>query len=107
MMSAGLLFFWSVGATVGPLLASLLIDQFGPKALFSYTAAIQIVFIAYTLYRLQVREGVPVEERNWRFRSLLRTSAYFQKLAAPTPPQKADHPKKDEPEPDPPEKNDP
>lgn len=87
MVSAGLLFFWSVGATVGPLLASVLIDQFGPKALFSYTAAIQIVFIAYTIYRLQVREGVPVEERNWRFRSLLRTSAYFQKLAAPPPPK--------------------
>ncbi|UXS38987.1 MFS transporter [Agrobacterium tumefaciens] len=101
MMSAGLLFFWSVGATVGPLLASVLIDQFGPKALFSYTAAIQIVFIAYTIYRLQVREGVPVEERNWRFSSLLRTSAYFQKLAAAPPP------KKDEPEPHPPEKNDP
>ncbi|AQS62133.1 putative MFS-type transporter YcaD [Rhizobium rhizogenes] len=101
MMSAGLLFFWSVGATVGPLLASLLIDQFGPKALFSYTAAIQVVFIAYTIYRLQVREGVPVEERNWRFRSLLRTSAYFQKLAAPAAP------KKDGPEPNPPEKNDP
>ncbi|MCZ4430752.1 MFS transporter [Agrobacterium sp. SOY23] len=101
MMSAGLLFFWSVGATVGPLLASVLIDQFGPKALFSYTAAIQIVFIAYTIYRLQVREGVPVEERNWRFSSLLRTSAYFQKLAAAPPP------KKDGQEPDPPEKNDP
>ncbi|MBP2507017.1 MFS family permease [Agrobacterium tumefaciens] len=101
MVSAGLLFFWSVGATVGPLLASVLIDQFGPKALFSYTAAIQIVFIAYTIYRLQVREGVPVEERNWRFRSLLRTSAYFQKLAAPPPP------KNDGPEPNPPEKNDP
>ncbi|MFS8123850.1 MFS transporter [Rhizobium sp. BR 250] len=101
MMSAGLLFFWSVGATVGPLLASVLIDQFGPKALFSYTAAIQIVFIAYTIYRLQVREGVPVEERNWRFSSLLRTSAYFQKLATAPPP------KKDGPEPDPPEKNDP
>ncbi|MCZ7467789.1 MFS transporter [Agrobacterium sp. O3.4] len=101
MVSAGLLFFWSVGATVGPLLASVLIDQFGPKALFSYTAAIQIVFIAYTIYRLRVREGVPVEERNWRFRSLLRTSAYFQKLAAPMPP------KKDGTEPNPPEKNDP
>ncbi|WCJ63417.1 MFS transporter [Agrobacterium tumefaciens] len=101
MMSAGLLFFWSVGATVGPLLASLLIDQFGPKALFSYTAAIQIVFIAYTIYRLRVREGVPVEERNWRFSSLLRTSAYFQKLAAPPPT------KNDGKDPDPPEKNDP
>jgi MFS family permease len=83
MMSAGLLFFWSMGATVGPLLASLLIDHFGPKALFAYTAAIQVVFMIYTLYRLTVRAAVPVEERNWRFRSLLRTSAYFTRLAAP------------------------
>ncbi|MBB3948089.1 MFS family permease [Rhizobium skierniewicense] len=84
MMSAGLLFFWSMGATVGPLLASLLIDLFGPKALFAYTAAIQVVFMIYTLYRLTVRAAVPVEERTWRFRSLLRTSAYFTRLAAPS-----------------------
>ncbi|WP_262525211.1 MFS transporter [Agrobacterium tumefaciens] len=101
MVSAGLLFFWSVGATMGPLIASVLIDAFGPKALFAYTAAIQIVFIAYTIHRLRVREGVPVEERNWRFRSLLRTSAYFQKLATPG------RPKDDSEKPHSPEKNDP
>lgn len=83
MVSAGLLFFWSLGATIGPLMASILIDQFGPKALFIYTAAIQIAFMLYTIYRLTVRPGVPLEERNWRFRSLLRTSTYFSKLAAP------------------------
>ncbi len=86
MMSAGLLFFWSLGATAGPLLASVFIDVFGPKALFAYTAAIQIVFMIYTIYRLTVRAGVPPEQRNWRFRSLLRTSAYFTKLAAPPSP---------------------
>lgn len=85
MVSAGLLFFWSLGATVGPLLASILIDHFGPKALFSYTAAVQIVFIIYTAYRLTVRAGVPPQERNWQFRALLRTSTYFTKLAAPPP----------------------
>jgi MFS family permease len=85
MMSAGLLFFWSLGATVGPLLASVLIDQFGPKALFIYTASIQILFMFYTIYRLTVRAGVPLEDRNWQFRSLLRTSTYFTKLAAPPP----------------------
>ncbi|MDS7596713.1 MFS transporter [Agrobacterium tumefaciens] len=101
MVSAGLLFFWSIGATMGPLLASVLIDVFGPKALFGYTAAIQIVFIAYTIHRLRVREGVPVEDRHWRFRSLLRTSAYFQKLAAPG------RPKDDDEKPHRQEKNDP
>lgn len=85
MVAAGLLFFWSLGATIGPLLASVLIDMFGPKALFIYTAAVQILFIAYTIYRLRIRAGVPVEERQWRFRSLLRTSAYFSKLATPPP----------------------
>ncbi|MNE45894.1 hypothetical protein D3C80_1402070 [compost metagenome] len=85
MVAAGLLFFWSLGATIGPLLASVLIDMYGPKALFIYTAAVQILFIAYTIYRLRTRAGVPVEERNWRFRALLRTSAYFSKLAGPAP----------------------
>ncbi|WP_313615366.1 MFS transporter [Agrobacterium sp.] len=92
MVAAGLLFFWSLGATIGPLLASVLIDLYGPKALFIYTAAVQILFIGYTIYRLRMRAGVPVEERNWRFRALLRTSAYFSKLAAPAPksPDKSD-----------------
>jgi hypothetical protein len=67
-------------------------DIFGPRALFAYTAAIQIVFMIYTIHRLTVRAAVPLEERNWRFRPLLRTSAYFSKLAAPPP---SDPPKKD------------
>jgi MFS family permease len=94
MVASGLLFFWSLGATVGPLLASVLIDIYGPKALFIYTAAVQVVFIIYTIYRLQMRPGVPVEERNWRFRALLRTSAYFSKLAA-QPPKSRDKNDKD------------
>lgn len=94
MVASGLLFFWSLGATIGPLLASVLIDIYGPKALFIYTAAVQVVFIIYTIYRLQMRPGVPVEERNWRFRALLRTSAYFSKLAA-QPPKSRDKNDKD------------
>jgi MFS family permease len=82
-MSAGLLFFWSCGATAGPLLASVLIDLFGPVAMFYYTAAIQILFMAYTLYRLSVRSGVPVEKRRFRFRSLFRTMVFFPKVQPP------------------------
>jgi MFS family permease len=83
LVSSGLLFFWSVGATIGPLFASLMLDKFGPQALFIYTSVIMTGFLIYTLYRISERATVPAGERQWRFRSLLRTSAYFSRLAAP------------------------
>ncbi len=83
LVSAGTLFFWSCGAVVGPMFASVLLDHFGPRALFGYTVIVLGVFVAYTALRMQVRQAVPAEQRRYRFRSLLRTSAYFSKLAAP------------------------
>lgn len=83
MVSAGLLFFWSIGATAGPLIASALIDLFGPVAMFYYTAGIQILFMGYTVYRLTVRSGVPVEERRFRFKNLFRTTVFVPKSQIP------------------------
>ncbi|MBB4954331.1 MFS family permease [Agrobacterium vitis] len=83
LVSAGTLFFWSCGAVVGPMFASVLLDHFGPRALFFYTAIVLGLFIAYTTLRMTVRGAVPTETRRHRFRSLLRTSAYFSKLATP------------------------
>ncbi|MGF0536522.1 MFS transporter [Agrobacterium sp. ES01] len=83
LISAATLFYWSAGAVIGPLFASIMIDHFGPQALFVYTVVVLAGFMAYTLLRMRVREGVPVEERRMRFRSLLRTSAFFAKLARP------------------------
>ena len=83
LVSAGLLFYWSMGATAGPLLASMLLDIFGPRSFFIYTAIIQIGFTAYTVRRMMARPGVPAGERRQRFRALLRTSAWFSRLAAP------------------------
>ena len=83
LVSAGTLFFWSVGAVVGPLFASFMLDLFGPQSLFSYMAAVLFLFMLYTLQRMTVREGVPSQDRRMRFRSLLRTSTFFSKLAAP------------------------
>ena len=37
LVSAGLLFFWSIGATIGPLLAALLLQFVGPSVFFIYT----------------------------------------------------------------------
>ncbi|UTG98486.1 MFS transporter [Sinorhizobium meliloti] len=81
LVSAGMLFFWSLGAIIGPLLASFLLEIFEPPVLFIYTAAILALFMAYTIRRMTARKPVPTEERSMRFRSLLRTSSFFNKLA--------------------------
>lgn len=83
LVSAGTLFFWSVGATFGPLIASVLIDHLGPGSLFLYLAFVLFIFALYTVNRMVVRGAVPVEARHGRFRSLLRTSIFFNKLATP------------------------
>jgi len=84
LVSAGLLFYWSIGATIGPLLASILLQYVGPRAFFAYTSFIFLGFLIFTLMRMRVRGPVPPSQRRWRFRSLLRTSAYFNKLAQPS-----------------------
>nr|WP_250812738.1 MFS transporter [Neorhizobium tomejilense] len=91
LVSAGLLFYWSVGATIGPLLASILLQYWGPRAFFAYTSFIFLGFMIFTLRRMRARPSVPPAERSWRFRALLRTSAYFNRLAGPP-----DRPDKDE-----------
>lgn len=82
LVSAGMLFFWSIGAIIGPLFASVMLDLFGPQALFIYTAAVLLAFMAYTVLRMGARPAVPAGERRSRFRNLLRTSFFFNKLAA-------------------------
>ena len=81
LVSAGLLFFWSIGAIIGPLFASVMLDMFGPQALFVYTAVVLFAFMAYTGLRMTARGPVPAEARGGRFRALLRTSFFFNKLA--------------------------
>lgn len=82
LVSAGMLFFWSCGAIIGPLFASVLLQVFGPQALFLYTAVILVAFMFYTALRMSARPAVPTGERRSRFRNLLRTSFFFNKLAA-------------------------
>ncbi|WP_439618780.1 MFS transporter [Shinella sp.] len=81
LVSAGMLFFWSCGAIIGPLFASVLLQFFGPQALFLYTAVILVAFMVYTAVRISARAAVPAGARRRRFRNLLRTSFFFNKLA--------------------------
>lgn len=79
-IAAGLMFFFSTGAMMGPLIASFLMEQFGPRFLFSYTSVIHAGLIIVTLYRMRARAGVPAEARKG-FVPLLRTSPAIFRMA--------------------------
>jgi MFS family permease len=80
LISAGLTFFFSLGAVVGPYTASLVIQHFGPPAFFVYTCAVHGFLALVVMIRIKSRASVPVEQRS-RFVSLLRTSPVFFRMA--------------------------
>ncbi|MEP1444171.1 MAG: MFS transporter [Hyphomicrobiales bacterium] len=80
VIAAGLIFFFSIGAIIGPLISSILIDQFGARALFTYTSVVHASLIVIVLRRIQKRGPVEKSKRT-RFVALLRTSPQIFKLA--------------------------
>lgn len=88
-IAAGLLFFFSIGAIIGPVTAAALVEFGGPKTLFNYISFIHAMLIVATIYRMRARGAVPVDGRR-RFSGLLRTSASFSKLAEKPRPQSQD-----------------
>jgi MFS family permease len=79
LVNAALMLFYSVGAIVGPFAAAMVMEFFGPHALFGFSAAVYAAFIAITLQRMQTRSKVPASRRG-RFIALLRTSTIFGRL---------------------------
>jgi MFS family permease len=53
--TAALLFLYSIGATVGPTVASYLMTVLGPAALYGYTAVIHLALVAFTLRQMLYR----------------------------------------------------
>ncbi|MGF1503436.1 MAG: MFS transporter [Paracoccaceae bacterium] len=51
-LNAALIFFFSVGAMLSPILAAVLIDAYGPPALWLFVAAAHLALILFALYRL-------------------------------------------------------
>ena len=80
LVAAGLTLFFSLGASLGPIIASLVIAQFGAPAFFTYTCVVHASLIVTVLYRMTRRPSVPLNERS-RFETLLRTSPAIFKLA--------------------------
>ncbi|MEM1038555.1 MAG: MFS transporter [Pseudomonadota bacterium] len=79
LLAAGLMFFYAVGAITGPLVASLLLDFYGPKSLFAFTGLVHGVLAIITVWRMRKRSAVPNEDRGG-FVGLLRTSAFLAKI---------------------------
>ncbi|HEX9447928.1 MAG TPA: MFS transporter, partial [Dongiaceae bacterium] len=65
MISANscMLLIWSIGATAGPLIASLVMGRVGPSGLFYYLTIIALLLAIFTLYRMGAREARPANEQ--------------------------------------------
>ncbi|MEM8749764.1 MAG: MFS transporter [Pseudomonadota bacterium] len=79
LLAAGLMFFYGLGATLGPPLSSLLLSMYGPTSLFMFTSLAHGALAIMTVWRMVARGSVPTEARG-RFRMLLRTSPVMQKM---------------------------
>ena len=82
-LSAGLIFFYGLGATAGPFAASLVIEYLGAAAFFSYTSVIHGSLVLFVLYRMTKRATVPRWARK-PYTALLRTSPAFSRSAPTT-----------------------
>jgi MFS family permease len=76
-LSAALMFLYAVGAIASPLLASVVIDAFGPSAMFVMIALAHLVLIAFGLVRMRSR---PAPEDRTAYTYEPRTSFLIGRL---------------------------
>lgn len=57
-LTAALMFFWGLGAIAAPWLASRLIEDFGPSAMFLLIAGAHLALLLFGLWRMQVRPAM-------------------------------------------------
>jgi len=55
-VSAGLLFAYGVGASVGPIIAAQMMGRFGPEGMFMSNAALAGLLAVFTMYRMMARD---------------------------------------------------
>jgi MFS family permease len=88
-LSAALMFWFAIGAIFAPYLASVLIENFGPPALFMMMAVGHAILILFGLNRMRAR---PTRKDRTRYVYAPRTSFLIGRLTkrgrdAPTPPK--------------------
>ncbi len=79
-IAAGLTLAFGGGAMVGPFIASILMEAYGPAAFFVYTASLHLALVVFVIIRMSRRAAVPASQRR-RFVWLLRTSPMIFRLA--------------------------
>ncbi len=76
--SAGLLLVFAIGAVVGPLVVTPLMNIFGVGSMFYYTAAVHASLLLFGLYRLPKRAAVAPEEKEHYIDVPRTTPAVFE-----------------------------
>jgi len=76
-INASLMFIYGIGAIFSPLIASVLIEFFGPAALFGYVAIAHVFLVGFGLLRMSRR---PTEGEKTAYTYIPRTSFTIAKL---------------------------
>lgn len=79
-LSAALMFYYATGAIASPWIVSVLIETYGPSAMFVFVSAAHAVLIAFSLLRLRSRES----KTRTRYIYAPRTSFLIGKLLGHT-----------------------
>ena len=56
-------FVTGVGAILGPILATVMIDQLGPSGLFWLISGVNVAIVCFALLRISVRAGMPIKDQ--------------------------------------------
>ena len=80
IVAAGLSFFFSLGAMIGPFVAAQVLSIFGPDFFFTYTSIVHLSLVVVTLWRMTVRRTPDMKAKK-RYATLLRTSPVMYRLA--------------------------
>lgn len=80
LVAAGMIFFFAMGATFGPLIASFVLNNFGAPAFFTYTSTVHGALILVTFARMAIRPDV-VDKGRASFSFLLHSSPVFVRMA--------------------------
>ncbi|GGD99199.1 Predicted arabinose efflux permease, MFS family [Gemmobacter megaterium] len=76
-LSAALMFLYAVGAIASPLLASVLIDWFGPAGMFGFIALSHVLLVVFGIVRMRAR---PTPDTRTRYTYVPRTSFLIGRL---------------------------
>ncbi len=83
-LHAGLLLFFAIGASIGPVAASLTMEAAGPGGLFAFGACVYVILAAFTLFRMTRRAALP-EDQQTDFVAMPQTSMTSPNVAGLDP----------------------